>query len=66
MTSLADHNRKQMELLFLLAASTKLNLSCDKCGCLLFNPKPDTVLATFPEQIHVACTECDFTGYAIA
>ena len=65
MNSLADHNRQQMEL-YRLAPSTKLNISCDECGGELCNPRPDTYLTTSPPKIHVACTECDFTGYAIA
>ena len=65
MTSLADHNRQQMKL-HRLAPNPKLYISCDECGAELYNPKPNAALASYPPMIHVACTLCDFTGYAIA
>ena len=65
MSSLTDHNRRQIEL-HCLAPDTKLNIYCDECGGELVNPSPNIVLASFPPKIHVACRLCDFTGYAIA
>ena len=65
MKSLTDHNERQMEL-HRQAPDPKLDISCDKCGGELYNPHPNTSLTVDPPMIHVACTRCDFTGYALA
>ncbi len=62
---LADSRRKAREEQKRLGG-IPLGIKCDECGAELVNPKPESMLPTYPPKIHATCPSCGWVGYVTA
>lgn len=40
-------------------------IACPKCGKELYDVNPISILTSYPPKKNVACTSCDYVGYAL-
>ena len=68
LVTLIEHNEYRRQLYYAeFDSEPRRNaIECPVCGNELYDPTPNTIMATLPPQKHIACSVCEYKGFRIA